>query len=181
MDANGLGIGLLDYMIKSQIDPDTKEILPDFGVSNDPDGYYKKYRTAYTEYDAIYALKATPAINTEAHTNVQTQLTSGKVKLLIDERVAKNKLLGTKIGQNMTAEERAKYLRPFTLTSILKEEMANLREENEGVNIILKQVNKSIPKDKFSAFEYGLYWIKQEEETHKKKKRFSASDFLLMN
>ena len=181
MDANGLGIGLLDYMVKSQIDPDTKETLPDFGVSNDPDGYYKKYRTAYTEYDAIYALKATPAINTEAHTNVQTQLTSGKVKLLIDERVAKNKLLGTKIGQNMTAEERAKYLRPFTLTSILKEEMANLREENEGINIILKQVNKSIPKDKFSAFEYGLYWIKQEEESHKKKKRFNVKDFLLMN
>ena len=181
MDANGLGIGLLDYMVKSQMDPDTKEFLPDFGVSNDPDGYYKKYRTAYTEYDAVYALKATPAINTEAHTNVQTQLTSGKVKLLIDERIAKNKLLGTKIGQNMTAEERAKYLRPFTLTSILKEEMANLREENEGININLKQVNKSIPKDKFSAFEYGLYWIKQEEESHKKKKRFNVKDFLLMN
>ena len=181
MDANGLGIGLLDYMVKSQIDPDTKETYPDFGVSNDPDGYYKKYRTAYTEFDAIYALKATPAINTEAHTNVQTQLTSGKVKLLIDERIAKNKLLGTKIGQNMTADERAKYLRPFTLTSILKEEMANLREENEGININLKQVNKSIPKDKFSAFEYGLYWIKQEEESHKKKKKFNMKDFLLMN
>ena len=181
MDANGLGIGLLDYMVKSQIDPDTKETYPDFGVSNDPDGYYKKYRTAYTEFDAIYALKATPAINTEAHTNVQTQLTSGKVKLLIDERIAKNKLLGTKIGQNMTADERAKYVRPFTLTSILKEEMANLREENEGININLKQVNKSIPKDKFSAFEYGLYWIKQEEESHKKKKKFNMKDFLLMN
>ena len=35
----------------------------------------------------------------------------------------------------------------------------NLREETEGINIILKQANKSIPKDKFSAFEYGLYYI----------------------
>ena len=181
LDANGLGIGLLDYMVKSQTDAETGEVFPDFGVSNDPDGYYKKYRTAYTEFDAIYALKANPAINTEAHTNVQTQLTSGKVRLLIDERIAKNKLLGTKVGQNMSTDERAKYLKPFTLTSILKEEMANLREENEGVNIILKQVNKSIPKDKFSAFEYGLYWIKQEEDAHKKKKRFNAKDFLLMN
>ena len=181
LDANGLGIGLLDYMVKSQTDHTTGEVFPDFGVSNDPDGYYKKYRTAYTEFDAIYALKATPAINTEAHTNVQTQLTSGKVKLLIDERIAKNKLLGTRVGQNMSTDERAKYLKPFTLTSILKEEMANLREENEGVNIILKRVNKSIPKDKFSAFEYGLYWIKQEEDSYKKKKRFNVKDFLLMN
>jgi hypothetical protein len=29
---------------------------------------------------------------------VQTQLSSGKIKLLIDERVAKNKLLATKLG-----------------------------------------------------------------------------------
>jgi hypothetical protein len=65
-------------------------------------------------------------------------MTSGKVKFLIDERMAKNKLLGTKVGQNMKPEERADYLKPFNLTSILKEEMMNLREENEGLNIILK-------------------------------------------
>jgi len=47
-------------------------------------------------------------------------------------------LLGTKKGQAMKPEERAEYLKPFTLTSILREEMLNLREENEGVNIILK-------------------------------------------
>ena len=77
----------------------------------------------------------------------------------------------------MTSEERTKYLKPFVLTSILKEEMSNLREENEGVNIILKQANKGIRKDKFSALEYGLYYIKQEEDNKKKKKKFKASDW----
>ena len=81
----------------------------------------------------------------------------------------------------MSPEERAEYLKPFTLTSILKEEMLNLREENEGVNIILKRANSRIQKDKFSAFEYGLYYIKQEEDSKKKKKRFSASDFMFKN
>ena len=81
----------------------------------------------------------------------------------------------------MTPEERAEYLKPFTLTSILKEEMMNLREENEGINIILKQANRSIRKDKFSAFEYGLYYIKQEEDKKKKKKRFCASDWAFYN
>ena len=78
----------------------------------------------------------------------------------------------------MTPEKRAEYLKPFTLTSILKEEMMNLREENEGVNIILKQANKSIRKDKFSAFEYGLYYIKIEEESKKKKKKFKVTDMM---
>jgi len=60
----------------------------------------------------------------------------------------------------MKPEERSEYLMPYTLTSILREEMLNLREENEGINIILKQANKSIKKDKFSALCYGLYYIK---------------------
>ena len=81
----------------------------------------------------------------------------------------------------MMPEERAEYLKPFTLSSILNEEMMNLREENEGVNIILKQAIRGIRKDKFSAFEYGLYYIKQEEDKKKKKKRFNASDWAFFN
>ena len=78
----------------------------------------------------------------------------------------------------MTPEERAEYLKPFTLTSILKEEMMNLREENEGINIILKQANRGIRKDKFSAFEYGLYYIKQEEDKKRKRKSYKISDMM---
>ena len=81
----------------------------------------------------------------------------------------------------MKPEERANYLKPFNLTSILREEMLNLREETEGVNIILKQANKGIKKDKFSSFEYGLYYIKQEEDKKKKKKRFNAGDWKFFN
>ena len=181
IDANGLGIGLVDYMVKSQIDSETGDVYPDFGVYNDEEAYYKKYKTNNTEQEAMYLLKANAPINTEAHANAQVQMNSGKVKLLIDERIAKQKLIGTKVGQNMTPEERAEYLKPFTLTSILKEEMMNLREENEGINIILKQANKKIAKDKFSAFEYGLYYIKQEEESKKKRKKFCAKDWQFMN
>ena len=177
VDGNGLGIGFVDYLVKPQIDPDTNEVFPDFGVYNDDEGYYKKYRTENCEQDALYIVKANAPINNEAHSTAQTQLSSGKVKFLIDERVAKTKLLGTVKGNNMKPEERAEYLKPFTLTSILKEEMMNLREENEGVNIILKQANRGIRKDKFSAFEYGLYYIKQEEDSKKKKKRFNAKEW----
>ena len=181
IDANGLGIGLVDYMIKSQVDPDTADTFPDFGVYNDDELYYKKYRTNVTEQDALYLVKANAPINTEAHTIARSNLSSGKVKFLIDERVAKQKLLNTKVGQNMKPEERAEYLKPFTLTSILKEEMLNLREENEGVNIILKQANRGIRKDKFSAFEYGLYYIKQEEDSKKKRKKVNVKDFMFMS
>lgn len=57
----------------------------------------------------------------------------------------------------------------------------NLREENEGVNIILKQANKLIKKDKFSSLEYALYYIKQEEESKKKKHKMDVSKLMFFN
>ncbi len=168
-------------MVKSQINPDTGEVYPDFGVYGgtqaDAAQEFKKYRTDQCEQDAIYVLKANAPINTEMHANALVQLSSGRTKFLQDERIAKAKLMGTKVGQKMTPEQRADYLRPFTLTSILKEELLNLREENEGINIILKQASKTIGKDKFSAWEYGLYYIQQEEERKKKKKKFNAKEW----
>lgn len=185
IDANGIGMPLVDLMVKKQIDPETGDILPDFGVYDgtqaDAVQTYKKYRTDITEQDALYLLKANGPVNTECHSNAQAQLSSGKVKFLIDEKTAKEKLLGTQKGQKMKSEERAEYLKPFTLTGILREELLNLREENEGINIILKQANRAIKKDKVSAFEYGLYYIKQEEERKKKKKRFNAKEWAFFN
>lgn len=178
IDANGLGIGLIDYMVKDQLDPETGELIPNFGVENDEEGFYKKYRTAETVADAMYLIKANAAINTEAHTYTQTQLTSGKIKFLIDENQAKVKLMSTKVGQEMDANKRAEYLKPFTLTTILREQMLNLVEENEGVNIILKQSSKSLKKDKFSAFEYGLYYIKQGEDRKKRRKKRDISKLM---
>lgn len=178
IDANGLGIGLVDFMVKDQIDPETGELLPNFGVENDEEGFYKKFKTADTEIDAMYLVKANAPINTEAHTYVQTQLSSGKIKFLIDENQAKVKLMNTKVGQNMDNDKRAEYLKPFTLTTILREQMLNLVEENEGVNIILKQASRSIKKDKFSAFEYGLYYIKQDEDRKKKRKKRNIADMM---
>ena len=181
IDANGLGIGLVDYMVKPQIDPETGELLPDFGVLNDDEGFYKKYRTGETIYDAMYLIKANAPINTEAYAYCQSQMNSGKIKFLIDEQQAKTKLLGTKAGQAMDASARANVLMPFTLTTILKEQMLNLVEENEGVNIILKRVSRGIPKDRFSAFVYGLFFIKQEEDRSRKKKKSNIKDFMFFN
>ena len=185
IDANGLGVGLIDFMTKSQIDPETGDELPPFGVEggtfDEVHEQYKKIKGDNVEKDAMYLIKANAPINTEAHAYVQTQLSSGKIKFLIDEREASVKLMSTKVGQNMSPEERNERLQPFVQTSILKDQMMNLIEENEGVNIILKQNNKGIKKDKFSAFEYGLYYVKQEEERKRKRKSFNVSDLMLFN
>lgn len=185
IDANGLGIGLVDFMVKSQVDPESGDSLPSFGVeggtSEDAVEPYKKIKGADVEENALYLIKANAPINTEAYSYAQTQLSSGKIKFLIDESMAKTKLMSTKVGQNMDSDKRNEFLKPFTLTSILREQMLNLVEKNSGVNIILEQSSKSIKKDKFSAFIYGLYYIKQEEDNKRKRRKRHISDFMFMN
>ena len=185
IDANGLGAGLIDFMTKGQEDPETGEYLPPFGVeggtSEEFNEQYKKIKGPGVEENAMYLIKANAPINTEAHTYVQTQLVGGKIKLLIDEVQAKTKLMGTKMGQEMDASKRAEYLQPFTLTTILREQLLNLVEDNEGTNIILKQSSRGIPKDKFSAFEYGLYYIKQDEERKRRKKKRNISELMFFS
>ena len=54
-------------------------------------------------------------------------------------------------------------------------------QDNEGVNIILKQENRGIKKDKFSSFVYGLYFIKQEEDRRKKRQGRDISKLFLFS
>ena len=185
IDANGLGIGLIDFMTKAQVDPETGDNLPPFGVeggtAEDTINLYKKIKGPDVEENALYLIKANAPINTEAYSYAQTQMSSGKVKFLIDEQAAKTKLMSTKQGQNFNADQRNEYLKPFVLTSILREQTLNLIEDNEGVNIILKQSNKSIKKDKFSAFVYGLYYIKLDEDSKRKRKKRDISQMLFFS
>ena len=174
IDANGLGVGLIDFMTLQQVDPETGDTLPAFGVEGgtyeEAKEQYKKVRGVDVEEDALYLIKANSPINTEAYSYAQTQMSGGKIKFLIDEVQARTKLMSTRGGQNMEPEQRNEYLQPFQYTTILKNQMLNLVQENDGSNIILKQSNRGIKKDKFSAFIYGLYWIKQEEDKKRKKK-----------
>lgn len=165
-------------MVKAQMDKENGDILPPFGVENDTDGLYKSFRTPDMEKDALYLIKANAPINTEAYSYAQSQMSSGKIRFLIDEAQAKVKLLSTKMGQNMDADHRNEYLKPFVLTTVLREQLLNLVEDNEGVNIILKRVSKTMKKDKFSAFVYGLYYIKLDEDRKRKRKTRNMSDLL---
>jgi hypothetical protein len=171
----------MDYMVERQYTEDG-DMYPPFGVVGgtyaDAGQEYKRQRTNDTEDDAIYVVKANAPIDTVAYSTLQTQIEAGKIKFLIDERTAKTKLLGKKVGQAMSPSQRDEYLLPFVMTDILKEEMLNLREETEGVNIKLKRATNSIGKDKFSSLLYGIYYIREYEDSKKKKKRTKFSDMI---
>lgn len=172
IDCNGLGVGLADEMIQEQIDQ-TGETLPAYGFFNNDD--YKKIQPKNAPC-ILYSLKANGPLNSKIHSNAYTRLNSGLVRFLITEQEARASLLATKGGAKMSLEKRVKRLMPHELTTKLFEEMSNLRLRRNGLDIVLEQINSRFPKDKYSAFAYGLWRIKElEEAAYKKHQRRSAT------
>ena len=173
IDTNGLGLGMADEMISSQTD-EFGNYYPAYGFANDED--YLKIQPK----DAIrilYGIKANGPLNSKIHGNAYTRINSGLVRFLIKEQEAKNALLATKAGQKMTVMQRVQRLMPHEMTTKLFEEMANLRLKKTGasLDIVLEQINPRYPKDKYSAFAYGLWRIKEIEEEAQKRKRRRGS------
>lgn len=173
IDTNGLGLGIADEMIREQTD-ELGNTYPAYGFNNDDD--YLKIQPK----DAVrilYGIKANGPLNSKIHGNAYTRINSGLVRFLIKEQEAKNALLSTKIGQKMTVLQRVQRLMPHEMTTKLFEEMANLRLKKTGANmdIVLEQINPRYPKDKYSAFAYGLWRIKEMEEEQAKRRRRRGS------
>lgn len=184
IDANGVGAGLVDFLVTDQIDPDTGETWYNLGVMNDEpdkDGKmkYRKFQTSDTIHNAMYLMKATAPLNSEMYSYCQTQMQHGKLKFLVDENVAKTDRMSQTKWKKKKPEERELELKPYVMTTALREEMANMIEESEGANIILKPANKKIKHDRFSAFIYGLYYCKLEEDKGHRRRSRNLSDFMM--
>ena len=175
IDTNGLGVGFGDEMIRQQQD-EFGEVYEPLGFINDEEFLKVQPKDAPR---VLYGIKANGPLNSKIHGNAYTRLNSGLVRFLIKEQEAKSALLATKQGQKMTVLQRVKRLMPHEMTTKLFEEMANLRLKRTGVSldITLEQINPRYPKDKYSAFAYGLWRIKEiEEEQAKKRRRRSGGE-----
>lgn len=171
IDCNGLGISIADEMIKTHVASDGTP-LPAYGFFNNDD--YKKIQPKDAPM-ILYSMKANGPLNSQIHGNAYSRISSGRVRFLITEQEAKSNLLSTVVGQKMSLYDRTKRLLPHEATTNLFNQMANLRLKRTGnqMDIILEQINARYPKDKYSAFAYGLWRIKElEEEGAKRHRRY---------
>lgn len=170
IDSNGLGVGLMDFMVKETYCP-WGETLPAYCTFNDDDYNQKIYPDAIP---IVYGIKAGNANNGKIHSNCYSRVFSGRVKFLAREQEIKNKLNATKVGQRMKPIKRQERLRPHELTTRLFEEMTNFKIKEgtgQGSDIKLEKINTNVLSDKFSSFEYGLWRIKEIEEEYSKKNK----------
>lgn len=158
-DLNGLGAGLADYLVKENID-ENGEIFPPFSIVNDE--RFDKYKTD-DSLPLLYAIRS-QGIAGQIHVNCLSQISSNKVKFLIDEMEAKTQLPKNQIKE-MSGRDMGAYLAPFLNTTCLKDEMLNLRAKQTGKDVILDRINKGVQKDRFSSLEYLLWYVRQIEDS----------------
>lgn len=162
-DANGLGQGLIDQLVL-EIDSN-----PPYEVVNDD--RYKKFKTA-NSVPMVYALKSQQKETKDSDINnlFIRWVGNNHVKFLESESQAKGRFKGKDMNKLPS------FLRPYLMTDFLQEEIMNLEYKQSGNNTQVKQVSKSIQKDRFSALKYGLFWIYLEEQKNKARQEENIGD-----
>ena len=170
IDGNGLGRGLLDYLVK-------EDKYPSYSVVND-DGTYEKYKLPNSlplVFNVMSNTKETKASN--IHNNFMAVIGNHDLKLLVSDSVMKEK---KRFKNSDDYEKQAKELAPHVETGLFVDEVMNLIYEARGNNTTIKQVSRSMDKDRYSAVSYGLYYIYLEEQKNQQRKRevFDATGFM---
>jgi hypothetical protein len=178
VDSNGPGKGLVDVLV-TECDEN-----PSYSVINDD--RFDKYKTE-NSIPMVYALSSNTKENSasDIHNVFVNMITNKKVKILQSESEAKSELSlvsktrKKKKDTESNSEQLSKDLMPYVMCDLLCEEIMNLEHKQEGNKTKIKQISRSINKDKFSAFEYGLYYIYTLEmkNQRRKKEKIDVSQF----
>ena len=179
-----VGVGLVDFLMTENTHPTTGQLFPPYNVRN-----IKEYSDYAQEQKIgsppkIWILKTNQHSAGKIHSNCYSELFGGKVKLLIDEKMAKDDLLQLQKGQKMTYEERIRYMEPYKHTTLLVNETSNLKINQTNTYLKLEMIRTDAEKDTFSAMEYGLFTISEIEREHYAKMRrgnINVADMVFLN
>lgn len=154
-DSNGLGIGLVDELMKESFDLRTKESLGCWNTINTD-----SQPEVEVSENCLYDLKPQSA-NSEIVVNFIDMVESGKLRLL-EKRYDADYSLTDK-------DNYIENVLPFIQTNFLVEEVANLQLKplpsgKLSVNKVIGKFNK----DRFSALSYVLWYIKTFEDNWNK-------------
>ena len=166
VDGNGAGSGLIDFLT-TEIDDN-----PPYSVVND------------SRYDASKLPDSKPLLflmnSSKAETRaskIHDVFVNGIQKKDVKMLVSESQATVEKRSKNVDKERES--MIPHIMTDIMIEEFMNLEYKASGNETKVVQISKSIPKDKFSAAEYGYYYIYLMEQKNKKRKEqtFNINDW----
>jgi hypothetical protein len=167
VDGNGLGRGLIDYLVK-------EDRFPSYSVVNDSSyDKYKQPNSLPLIFNVMSNTKETSA--SDIHNHFMATISNHDLKLLVSENVIKEE------SKEKDSEKLAQQLIPHVETSLFVDEVMNLTFEAQGNKTRVKRVSSQMEKDRYSAVSYGLYYIYLEEKKNQRKKnrpKFNATGYV---
>ena len=149
IDFNGLGKGLQEELCKEQIDPLTNESLGCYGCINDD-----QIEPEIANSPKKVFLYLAQSFDQESIPVFMDFVETEKLNLL-------EKREDNRFDTDNPTEFKEKVL-PYMQTDFFVEEVANLklRTLNNG-RLTVEQSARSVPKDRFSSIQYGLWYVKK--------------------
>lgn len=147
-DANGLGIGLIDELLKENTDPLTGRRLECWGSINT-----NNESEMPDALPMVYELKAQ---------GYQSRIITTFIDMILSKKL---RLLEMKDINGVEAKDNSDYegkVLPYVQTDLLFEEISNLKlvhTSNGGITV--EQVVRKVDKDRFSALAYVLWYINE--------------------
>lgn len=156
IDGNGLGVGLVDELLKLHIDPTNGSELIAFDTLN------TEHESDELETDKCLFVINAQGINTDIIVNFINMVDSKKLKLL--DSIDQNSI---GVGDNNFMENGSL---AAIQTDFFVEEVANLQLKTlNGGKLTVERNSKALDKDRYSAAAYMLYYIMTFENKIKKK------------
>lgn len=175
IDCNGLGLGVFDFIIRDQYDPDTGETYKALTCCNDKDMADRcKVKDAN---QVVWVVKATAKFNNEICVLLRNGIQNGKINLLVPEQTADDILKETYKGYSkLSLSEKVKMKVSYLQTTMAIYELVKLEHEIKDGNIKVKEVS-GMRKDRYSSIAYS-YWCACQLELKLKPKNVSTQSLV---
>lgn len=166
LDAQNMGLPIYDTLAVDISDPDSGEIYPALSCCNNQS--LADRCKVMGAPKVVWAVQGTAAFNSECALLLREAFKSGRIRLLENEYDGKDSLAEIKGFSSLSVEEQTDLSMPYINTTLLINELINLRHETVGNNVRLYE-KSGMRKDRYSSLSYNYYVATQMEKDLRKR------------
>lgn len=167
IDCRGVGMGVTDLLLREQYDPQTGDLFPALTCCNN-----QEIAARCSDRDApavIWAIFGTSQLNSDCALGLRESLRQGLTRLLINEAESDEYLSSLDGYNKMLPIDKIELKMPYIHTSLLENELINLKYETKSGVIKVKE-KSGMRKDRYSSLSYNIYVANEieREKSHRK-------------
>lgn len=171
IDANGVGAGVADLLLRDIPDPETGDIYPAISCCNNPE-----MASRCVEPDArkvVWSIKAGTQFNSDAAYMLREGFRSGRIRLLETEIDGESNMSEIRGYNSLNPSERTQLALPYIHTTLLIDELTKLQHEEKDGRVKMYE-RSGMRKDRYSSLSYN-YWVACQVENKLRRRNASRS------